>query len=173
MGHNVYLLTYPVRQNRFNGSRAHWGIFIPSKTKTADEPDDGENGDNDFGKVIHVTGTPFTGYGLEFKRNYDLSETGRAWRKYALATLDEKYVETSVHGDGKFCIDVTPQDVLEAEAKKIDPPGPSPEPLNPNKGKRCQAWIREYIGWLIQRGILSESTEQVLDEAKAMEQDLV
>lgn len=147
MPYDIYLLTYPVKPNRFNGSRAHWGIYIPNKptpnlpttSPTTAKPgfdggDTASTAEFTIGKVIHVTGTPFTGYGLEFKRNYDLASTGRGWKKYLLAVIDDRHVsvtEASGDDDGKFSVDVTPRDELERQALRIDPPGPSAEPLNP------------------------------------------
>lgn len=36
------------------------------------------------GKVIHVVGSLFTGYKLEFKRNYDTTKTNRPFQKIPL-----------------------------------------------------------------------------------------
>lgn len=119
MPRQTYLLVFPAAKgaSKVNGTRAHWAILVP------------QVGSEVKGTVIQVTGTPFTGYGLEFKRNYDLSTEERAFRKLPLAMVDEKYIN-DVQPAGQTS-DVTPQDALEKEAKKIDPPTASPEPLNP------------------------------------------
>ncbi|EEP76269.1 predicted protein [Uncinocarpus reesii 1704] len=176
MPYDIYLLTYPLPPNRFNGSKAHWGIYIPNHpTPNLPQPtQETEDAVHHIGKVIHVTGTPFTGYGREFKRNYHLASTGRGWKKYPLAVVDDKHVSIRSGDDdddgGKFSVDVTPRDELERQAMRVDPPGPSKEPLNPAVGKRCQEWIRDYVSWLIERKILTDSAIQVLDDVKAIEQ---
>ena len=35
------------------------------------------------------------------------------------------------------------------------------------QGKRCQEWVRDYVSWLVQRGIFPERANMVPDEAKA------
>ncbi|WEW58120.1 hypothetical protein PRK78_003587 [Emydomyces testavorans] len=140
MPYDIYLLTYPIAPNRFNGSRAHWGIFIPNTptpnfpphNPTSAQPDPNlPPNPTPIGKVIHVTGTPFTGFGLEFKRNYNLASTGRGWKKYLLAIIDDKHVNIKRANDdddgGKFSIDITPRDELEKQALRVDPPGPREE----------------------------------------------
>lgn len=84
------------------------------------------------GKRNHVIGSPFTGYMLEFKRNYDLDETGRPSEKTLLATVDDCYVQDA-EGDGGVSIDTEACDVIETKAKEVKPPGASPTPLAPNK----------------------------------------
>ncbi|KAK2797569.1 hypothetical protein FQN49_008988 [Arthroderma sp. PD_2] len=43
--------------NTSKGRPAHWGIFIPT------------TGMQGTGKIIHVVGSPATGFNLQFKRN--------------------------------------------------------------------------------------------------------
>ncbi|KAH7407336.1 hypothetical protein BKA64DRAFT_412750 [Cadophora sp. MPI-SDFR-AT-0126] len=158
MSRQIYLLVFPAAANasRVNGSRAHWAILIP------------QAGSETKGTVIQVVGTPFTGYGLEFKRGYDCSVTRRAYHKMPLALVKEEHIQ-DVAATRPNEVDVTPRDALETEAKKIDPPTASPEPLNPRVGKRCQDWTLEYIQWLISRGYMTSEALTVLDAAKALE----
>ena len=116
MARAIYLLAYPVPSSKFNFDRHHGAIFIPSLTCPT------------VGNAIHVTGTPFTGHGLEFKRNYDLATRGRKHRLHLLAEVDEEFVQ-DIPGDGKFVIGVTPRDVLERKTKSVESPGASPRPL--------------------------------------------
>jgi hypothetical protein len=79
--------------------------------------------------MIQVLGTPFTGYGLEFTRNHNLALVREKYEKYLLGDIDDRFVVDDEESEkGK---DVKPRDVLEEEAKSIDPPGVSREPLNP------------------------------------------
>lgn len=81
------------------------------------------------GTIIHVVGSPFTGFGLEFKRNYDLATTKRGYEKTPLANVNDDAVVDNP-GDQKST-DVTARDTLESEAKKIDAPTASRTPLDP------------------------------------------
>ena len=102
-----------------NGTvRAHHSLFIPLTTNPR------------TGKIIHAVGTPFTGYGLVFKRNYDLDTEDRRYSIIPLCEISDEYV-LDTPGDGKLSEDVNPQDKLEVEAKKVDAPGVSKEPLKP------------------------------------------
>jgi len=102
-----------------NGGRAHWAIFVPtidSSTK---------------GKVIQVTGNPFMGFTLEFKRNYDIENESRAHHMLPLALIDDKHIgDSTIDGNGGSSTDSNARDKLESEAKKIVPPGFSMEPFN-------------------------------------------
>ncbi|CZS98073.1 hypothetical protein WAI453_011896 [Rhynchosporium graminicola] len=133
-----------------------WAILVP------------EAGSETKGTVIHVTGTPFTGYGLEFKRGYESALTRRVYHRIPLALVKEEHIQDVLQTRPDE-VDINPRDALEVEAKKIDPPTASPEPLNPKVGKRCQDWTLEYIEWLISRGYLTSEVLAVLDTAKALE----
>ncbi|KAI9679789.1 MAG: hypothetical protein M1817_004803 [Caeruleum heppii] len=147
MPRQVSLIVYPIPKGpQGTVNRAHWAVFVPQA--------DSEH----KGKVIHVVGTPFTGYGLEFKREYDYIVTKRKYRVIPLAMVD----------DGT-CLDIIPRDKLDAEAKKVDPPGPSPKPLEAGAGKDCQDWVIDYVTWLIRKKIFPETALEVLVEVKAQE----
>lgn len=117
----IHLLVFPTRASKINGTRSHWALFIPYTT------------DSSVGKLIQVLGTPFTGYGLEFKRNYNLALITEKLEKVFLGEMAEKWIqaEDDEAGDGKATTDVTPRDEIERLAKRIDVPGVSKEPLNP------------------------------------------
>ncbi|KAH6665751.1 hypothetical protein B0J14DRAFT_605808 [Halenospora varia] len=159
MPRKIDLLVYPARASKINGTCAHWALFIPSLSS------------NSKGKLIQVLGTPFTGYGLEFKRNYDLDTIAEKFQKYSLGDVEDGFVEDVV-GDGTSSIDNVARDAIEKEAKRIDPPGVSKEPLNPGVGKRCQEWTRELVERLVERGILEKHACDVLDEAKSCEKKM-
>ncbi|KAF4633776.1 hypothetical protein G7Y89_g4339 [Cudoniella acicularis] len=158
MARKIYLLTFPTRASKINGTRAHWGLFIPTST-----PQDSEKG-----KLIQVVGTPFTGFGLEFRRNYDLTILIEKYQLHLLGEMEDRHVE-DVIGDGRPGIDITPHDDVEKEAKRLDPPGVSKEPLNPAVTRCCQEWTRDLVDRLIVRKILPKEASLVLDEAKALE----
>jgi hypothetical protein len=117
----IHLLVFPTRASKINGTRSHWALFIPYTT------------DSSVGKLIQVLGTPFTGYGLEFKRNYNISLITEKLEKLSLGEVAEKWVQADDDeaGDGKTITDVTPRDEIERLAKRIEVPGVSKEPLNP------------------------------------------
>lgn len=127
-------------------------MFIPSLTSPT------------IGKVIQAVGTPYTGYGLEFKRNYDLDQETRKFQKIFIADVADDQVGDKL-GDSKVTSDVDAQDVLEKEAKKIQPPGVSPQPTVLFGYKNCQSWLKEYVDWLVKRGILQKDAIVVLDNA--------
>jgi hypothetical protein len=115
----LYLLVFPTRASKINGTRSHWAIFIPYTTNPS------------VSKLIQVLRTPFTRYELEFKRNYNLSAIAEKFEKVLLGKVDEKWVEIEEEGGGKASTDVNPRDEIERLAKRVDVPGVSREPLNP------------------------------------------
>ena len=117
MSRQINLLVYPTRASKVNGTCAHWALFIPSSTSSTQ------------GTLIQVLGTPFTGYGLEFKRGYKLDDVKEKFRSFLLGDVEGKYV-----GDGdeeESGTDVQARDEVEREAKRVEVPGVSREPLNP------------------------------------------
>lgn len=118
MARHLYLLVFPTRASKINGTRSHWAIFIPDIVDTS------------IGKLIQVLGTPFTGYGLEFRRNYNISTIAETFEKVLLGEVDEKWTEKAEE-KRKMSTDVNPRDEVERLAKRVEVPGVSREPLNP------------------------------------------
>lgn len=112
----IFLLVYPTINQR---TAAHWAIFIPYLNEVT------------IGKVIHAVGTPFTGFGVEFKRNYDYATTGRRVEAMPLGEVSDDDV-VDVRGDGALSIDITVHDRLEREARRVDAPVASRTPLDPS-----------------------------------------
>ena len=102
-----------------NGTRSHWAIFIPGIFNTS------------IGMLIQVLGTPFTGYRLEFRRNYNISTVAETFEKALLGEADEKWIEIWEEENHKTSIDVNPRDEIKRVAKRVEVPGVSREPLNP------------------------------------------
>src|SRR6266480_6414785 len=103
MPRQIFLLVFPAAgASKINGTRAHWAILVP------------ESGSSTKGTVIHVVGTPFTGYGLEFKRNYDVIETSRKYYQLPLAMADGKHVQDYQGGTAQSK-DITPLNTMEVE----------------------------------------------------------
>lgn len=113
MPRTIFLLSYPA----IHGAR-HWGIFIPHAE------------DLKIGKEIHVVGSPFRGYTLEFKRNYDPSKTNRKVELTPLGLVQDDCV-VNVNEGGTLSLDTIAQDTLEMEAKTIPAIGVSKNPLDP------------------------------------------
>jgi hypothetical protein len=119
MARHLYLLVFPTRASKINGTRSHWAIFIPDIVDTS------------IGKLIQVLGTPFTGYVLEFWRNYNMSTIAETFEKVLLGEVDEKWIEKGEEENYKTSTDVNPRDEIERLAKRVEVPGVSREPLNP------------------------------------------
>jgi hypothetical protein len=75
-------------------------------------------------------GTPFTGYGLEFKRNYNIEKTNRKMKIIELGQVDDQHVQDA-KGDGTLSRDIEAHDILEHKARLVPTPGISPAPLDP------------------------------------------
>ena len=119
MARYLYLLVFPTLASKINGTRSHWAIFIPGIVDTS------------IGKLIQVLGTPFIGYGLEFRRNYNISTIAETFKKVLLGEVDEKWIEKWEEENHKTSTDVNPRDEIERLAKRVEVPGVSRAPLNP------------------------------------------
>lgn len=115
MARTIFLIVFS------NGTKpAHWAIWIPTA------------GQQDLGKLLHVTGNPATGFFLEFKRNYDLSATARTYQILSLAQVHDQYVADTPNAQG---VDTTARDRLESTATVVAPPGRSANPFDPAVSK--------------------------------------
>jgi hypothetical protein len=121
MATTIYLLAYPTRASRINGTRTHWALFVPSPSTET------------LGTLIQVLGTLFTGYSLEFKRNYNTSAISEKFTQHLLGQINHEYVANEEDDeDEKTSIDVNPRNEVEKFAKEVEAPGVSKEPLNPS-----------------------------------------
>ncbi|GAB7356534.1 hypothetical protein MBLNU459_g7277t2 [Dothideomycetes sp. NU459] len=131
MVRKIYLVCY-----HLSGSPAHWAIFVP------------EAGSTTHGKIIDVVGSPYTGFGLRFKRGYDLASTDRVNTVIELAEVADGNVVDVVGSATRE--DVTAHDTLEREASRVDAPVASRTPRDP-AAENCQTWIYNDVNWLIRR----------------------
>jgi hypothetical protein len=100
MVYSVYLVVYHTGGRR--RVPAHWAILV-----TDSEGD--LNGD-----LFHAVGSPFQGYQVGVKRNYNLSETQRKYSAILLGYIDDSQV-----------------DYLSGYATAVQAPGVSSTPLDP------------------------------------------
>ncbi|OAX82367.1 hypothetical protein ACJ72_03284 [Emergomyces africanus] len=151
MGPMIYLAIFS------NGPRsAHWAIFVPE----AGNPQNPQKG-----KLIHVTGNPVTGFFLQFKRNYDFTQTRTAHEIIPLTEIDERLVSNPQSTNAPPTNDTTARDQLESVATVVNPPGRSPNPFD-TAAPNCQTWIRWYVGELVRRDLVLEAANEVLDNAR-------
>ncbi|KAF2468132.1 uncharacterized protein BDR25DRAFT_57925 [Lindgomyces ingoldianus] len=154
MPRTLYLVTYPGGFSNISHGKvpAHWALFIPSLTNSR------------IGKTFDAVGTPFSGYGLRFRRNYNLDDEPRKFELVPIVDVEDNLV-VDTPGDGMMSEDVEPKDRLEMEAKRVDPPGCSPRPLDPFGGRNCQSWLHDYITWLVDRNLANKSALEALANA--------
>jgi hypothetical protein len=100
--------------------RAHFAIFVPI--------DDG----GERGTLIHVVGTPVSGFTLQFERNWRPSMTNRHFERVELGAV--LVTNISNYADGSRFTDDRPQGRLETEATRVQPPGISQSILAPVDG---------------------------------------
>lgn len=86
------------------------------------------------GKVIHVVGSPFTGYKLEDKPTFP-ENPSRSSEQQPHSGCDRKQ---RYYGHPEH-------DILEARAKLVQPPGVSPSPLNPNAERLVRSDEQEIV----------------------------
>lgn len=93
---------------------AHWGLWIPSA------------GNPTVGKVIHVTGDSFSGFGHELKRGYSTVNTDRKPDLFFLANVEDRHiVDTPVCGVDTIVVDTIAVDDIERIALAIPAPAKS------------------------------------------------
>lgn len=109
---------YLVTSRNVPSQRAHFAIFVPSKTLP------------DQGTLIQAVGAPMTGYILEFKRNYSPFEDSlERYTLFPIGEVDSSHIADPL--DEKKTSDATPRDNIEAAATQIPTPGLSDNFLAP------------------------------------------
>jgi hypothetical protein len=133
----LQLLTLPGGYaNRSHGKvPAHWALYIPSATNPR------------IGKTFDAIGTPFTGYMLRIRRNYNLDAEPRTFEVVEIVNIDVSLVEDTI-GDGKPKEEIgdalEARDRLEQEALRVRCPGVSAKPLDPFGVSRTRS-LRVYV----------------------------
>ncbi|KAF2134433.1 hypothetical protein P153DRAFT_362202 [Dothidotthia symphoricarpi CBS 119687] len=108
----LYLLVYLGQA----GQRSHFAIWLA----------DDEGGD--VGTVIHVVGSPMSGFALQFKRRYAPKQTARAHVLVPIGLINAQHVHTF---EGNRGVDTTPTSDLEHVAAEIQPPRASKDFMAP------------------------------------------
>ncbi|KAF2258102.1 hypothetical protein CC78DRAFT_479708 [Lojkania enalia] len=137
---------------------AHWGLWIPH----IDNPN--------IGKLIHASGDAANGFIISFERNYNLGSTSRRHQILPVDQVLDHHV-VDVKGDGSRSRDQTAHDYLEEVALSIPAPGRSlvsaatQGPRQRVVIQNCQTWLRAVVAALVQRGVMSQASLQVIDNA--------
>jgi hypothetical protein len=135
MPSKIYLIVY--RSRLFP---AHWSLWIPS--------DRISRHNIAFGKIIHVTGDSRAGFVHEFKRNYELAGTGRAYDMFLLGSTSESsnVVVVDVVGNEEFSTDDVANDIIEQYALAVPAPGKS---LRSTSNEVCRLLLSVILWCLI------------------------
>ncbi|EEQ31711.1 hypothetical protein McanMca71_006605 [Microsporum canis] len=137
----AYVLVYPESSK----TPAHWAIFV-----TATE-------EGKVGQEFQAIGSPFHGYSLDIKEQFDLS---KEFKMHVLVFL-------GWHSR------------LAGVAQGIPAPGISSTPLDPFAGpayilidfmlnENCQSWARKFITALVDRGAMDSSALERLAAAPSV-----
>jgi hypothetical protein len=105
----VYLIVY-----RSRVFPAHWSLWIPSDRISQNQVA--------IGKIIHVTGDSRQGFVHEFKRNYELDGTGRAYGILPFGSVSESTDVVDVVGNEEFSTDNVASDIIEEYALAVPAP---------------------------------------------------
>lgn len=122
-----------IKKKRTGLGRRHVAIFGPN----ADDPDANlmENESTSTvcpGTVIHVVGSPMTGFCHEFKRNCDTSsEEENVESAVLLGSIDSKYIIDPKHRTFSLDQNALGKGTLDDLALKIPAPRPTKDFLNP------------------------------------------
>jgi hypothetical protein len=94
--------------------RAHFALWSPYPNSPC-------------GTKLHVTGTPFTGYALEFKRGYNPSLETERFEMFEVGMIDEKYMYDHLaqqeDNSVEIVVEKVPRCDIEEIACTIPPPG--------------------------------------------------
>ncbi|KAM5432794.1 hypothetical protein MferCBS31731_007320 [Microsporum ferrugineum] len=131
----AYVLVYPESSK----TPAHWAIFV-----TATE-------EGKVGREFQAIGSPFHGYSLDIKEQFDLS---KEFKMHVLVFLG--------------CLDDSWHSQLAGVAQGIPAPGISSTPLDPFANENCQSWARKFITALVDRGAMDSSALERLAAAPSV-----
>lgn len=87
----VYLAVF----RRSEAKRARFAIFIPNAGSAAKDPNNRSIPCR--GTLIHVVGTPVSGYGHEFRRNYDCTQPSELKKMVRLGWVDSSCIADPLH----------------------------------------------------------------------------
>ncbi|KAJ5765649.1 hypothetical protein N7520_005208 [Penicillium odoratum] len=134
---------YLIKSRDSAAQRAHFAIYVPSEE------------DDNRGTLIQATGSPKSGYFLEFKRNYSPADSIERYNIFPIGEVDSGHIVDPVPGVNSS--DSTPRGDIEVAAKEVPTPGISENflaPVNNFSNKRCQEWTMEFICHLVAKGLI-------------------
>lgn len=137
--------------------------------------------------MIHVVGTPFTGYCHEVRHYWDMTKSGVKYTFHLLGETDAtNIVDAEIADPNKIGMEVTKDlnkaDKFENRASRLRAPGIVPQSLRPTGtvsqqaagwakdipgAKRCQEWTSELIDDLVRQKLLPDSALAKRDEVRA------
>ncbi|KIM36321.1 hypothetical protein M413DRAFT_291446 [Hebeloma cylindrosporum] len=161
----VYIISFKVKKGC-----DHWGVYFPSESTPTK------------GKIINISGSPYTGYQHEVKHYWDSKLDQSEIRLYLLGETDASNV-VDAEGDGKMKVvfEFNKADRFEDVANGHPPPVVD-SALIPTGTvsevtlalwydipgmKRCQEWASEFIDDVVKQGLLPESAVEVCAIARA------
>ncbi|OBZ80063.1 hypothetical protein A0H81_01384 [Grifola frondosa] len=152
------------------GARYHYAIWIPNA------------GSLTRGRMIHVIGSPLTGFTLQVKEGFDLSKTKSVYVLVDLGTTAVANITVADTTTQNMRGTTTDSDKFEKCAGKIQPPripeaqymppaGSKPSEIkafwlqdHPN-APRCQEWTRSYVAALVKEKLLPDTAIEAINSA--------
>ena len=120
-----------IKKRQNSRQRSHFAIFVPDPKHADCDPHDRASG-HAIGTLIHVTGSPFSGYVHEFKLNFDNASDEGFGSALQIGSIDEQYIQDPPHREFKRSPDplgYVPQ--IDAVALQVPPPRKSENPSAP------------------------------------------
>ncbi|KAH6884998.1 hypothetical protein B0T10DRAFT_493094 [Thelonectria olida] len=161
---SVYLAKYGGSKNQ----RAHFAIFVPNAQHDRKTVSQDFESRPTSGTVIHVVGEPvMAGYVLEIKRNYECSTSRDLKKLVLLGHVDASNVHNPSSAD--YRKENTAKGPLEQYAARVAPPPRGQNvraPIDGVRTKRCQEWTMEFLGVLVNEGLLGPEALQIAQEER-------
>ncbi|KAF1824869.1 uncharacterized protein K489DRAFT_143682 [Dissoconium aciculare CBS 342.82] len=166
----IYIAKLKGQPNR----RGHMMIYIPNLTSLSHDPSPSSSENREGrppspGTVLQVIGAPMLGFNHEIIRNHNINdESNGVLSTLALVGLVEGRHVRDPPSAGLEKTDRTyDADSLEGWALRTAAPRKTENFLDPaqaSKIRDCQNWVEDFVGLLVQRGVLPESATQVVRE---------
>ncbi|KAK5123974.1 hypothetical protein LTR85_002171 [Meristemomyces frigidus] len=140
--------------SRLNRSqRAHFAIFVPNEADADKDPNDRDV--TCKGTLIHVVGTPMTGFVHEFKRNHDCGQAQPPRTVVNLGSVDAAHISKPSYKTPSG--DDIGWGALDKIALQVAAPRKSEDSLAPVddlSNRRCQEWTMDYLRRLVEKGYI-------------------
>nr|POF13697.1 hypothetical protein CFP56_02720 [Quercus suber] len=148
--------------------RKHAAMFIPNSAFIRVHPISGVKCE---GTVYHVSGSPFGGFALNVRRNWDAGKSASLESASQVCEIDQQFIWIPTVTE-YLADDMHRRAEVDRYAHNVRPPGVTSRPWIAEEVMDCQDWLVSLVEHMVQRRVIPiqalQATRDVMDAKTAL-----